>query len=76
LWRLLAVPPLFECLLVAALITAIPVKIPVAFLHSPDVMWLWLLTISVAAGWCLLRTIWGIGVAFRAGTGELRSAEN
>lgn len=76
LWLLLAVPPLFEGLLVVALIEAIPVKIPVAFLHSPDVMWLWLLTISIAAGGCLLRTIWGIGLALRTGPGGRHSAEN
>jgi len=60
----------FEGLLVVALIEAIPVKIPVAFLHSPDVMWLWLLTISVALAGVLLRTIWALALPFAPGQME------
>jgi CubicO group peptidase (beta-lactamase class C family) len=67
LWLWLAVPLLAECLCVTALVESVPVAISVAFLHSPDLMCLWLLAVLVTAGWCLMRTFWGIGLALRAG---------
>jgi hypothetical protein len=70
LWLFLILPLLLECLLVVVLIVMLPVAISVAFLYSPDAMWLWLLTIIVTTGWGLFRTLWIIGlVRKRKGTG-------
>jgi CubicO group peptidase (beta-lactamase class C family) len=73
LWLFLILPLLLECLLVVALIVSIPVAISVAFLYSPDAMWLWLLAISLTVGWGLLRTLWTVSLVVyigkRKGTG-------
>lgn len=58
LWFFLMLPLLLECLLVVALSVSIPVAVSIAFLHSPDAMWLWLLAISLTVVWSLSRTLW------------------
>lgn len=60
LWLFLILSPLVECLVVAGLVVAVPVAISVAFLHSPDAMWLWFLTIGMTAAWGLIRSLWTI----------------
>ena len=72
-WRLglfLILPLLLEGMLVTVLILLVPVAIPVAFLHSPDAMWLWLLAICITAGWGLVRTLWAVGLASCRGKGQ------
>ena len=60
LWLFLLLPLSVECLLVVVLIKSITVDFSVAFLHSPDTMWLWLFVISVTVVWGLIRTLWAI----------------
>lgn len=68
-WRLgffWTVPLLVESLAVAGLVSLVPVALPVAFLHSPDAMGLWLLAAGGAAGWGVARTLWVGALVARA----------
>ena len=65
LWLFLLLPLSVECLLVVVLIKSITVAFSVAFLNSPDTMWLWLVIISVTVVWGLIRTLWAINLVIR-----------
>jgi len=64
-WFFLVVPLAFELAAVYALYAAIPVKLSVAVLHTPDLMLLIGFSGILLVGWGMIRSIWMVVRRFR-----------
>jgi hypothetical protein len=64
-WLFLILPLIIEGLIIWIMFKLVPVAIPIAIIHSPDVMSLWLFASISLICWGLIRTIWIVWIFVR-----------
>jgi CubicO group peptidase (beta-lactamase class C family) len=64
-WCFLVVPLLFEVAVASALYAAVPVKLPIALLHAPDLIMLIGVSGVLLVGWGIVRSVCLVVLRFR-----------